>query len=62
MKMWMDGEIILVISLAGERLGFQLRPRQQEVVLVFVKGGDVFVSLPTGVITCWRKRKASLLD
>jgi len=36
--MWTDGEIISAISLARERLGFQLRPRQQEVVVVFVKG------------------------
>ena len=46
--MWTDTEIISAISLAGERLGFQLRPRQQEVVLAFLRGRDVFVSLPTG--------------
>jgi len=47
-KMWTDTEIISAISRAGERLGFQQRPRQQEVVLAFLKGRDVFVSLPTG--------------
>jgi len=43
-----DTEIISAISQAGERLGFQQRPRQQEVVLAFLKGRDVFVSLLTG--------------
>jgi len=33
-----DREIILAIFRAGKRLGFQLRPRQQEVVLAFMKG------------------------
>ena len=33
---------------AGRRLGYEMRPRQQEVVLTFLKGKDVFVSLPTG--------------
>jgi len=47
-KVWTDREITSAISQAGERLGFQLRPRQQEVVLAFVKGWDIFVSLPTG--------------
>jgi len=58
-KMWTDREIVLAISLAGERLGFQ---GNKEVMLAFMKGRDVFVSLPTGAITCWRKQRASLLD
>ena len=33
---------------AGRRLGYEMRPRQQEVVLTFLKGKGVFVSLPTG--------------
>ncbi len=33
---------------AGRRLGFELRAKQQEAVLNFVRGHDVFVSLPTG--------------
>ena len=35
---------------AGRRLGYEMRPRQQEVVLTFLKGKDVFVSLPTGSV------------
>ena len=45
--MSMDREIISEISRAGERLGFQLRPRQQEVVFAFMKSRNVFVAIPT---------------
>ena len=34
MKMWTDREIVLAISLAGERLGFQ---GNKEVMLAFMK-------------------------
>ena len=35
------------IETAACRLGYNLRPKQQEVVLSFVCGRDVFVSMPT---------------
>ena len=33
---------------AGKKLGYELRAKQLEVVFKFVRGQDVFVSLPTG--------------
>ena len=33
---------------AGKTLGYELRAKQLEVVFKFVRGQDVFVSLPTG--------------
>ena len=43
------GDISSAISSAAQKLGFsQLKPEQKSVVEVFLKGRDVFVSLPTG--------------
>ena len=42
-------EIESAVSVALEKLGYsRLRPKQYEVVQHFLKGLDVFVSLPTG--------------
>ena len=42
-------DISSAISSAAQKLGFsQLKPEQKSVVEVFLKGRDVFVSLPTG--------------
>ena len=38
----------LAAQKAGERLGYYLREEQTRVVVSFVRGHDVFVSLPTG--------------
>ena len=51
--------VLDTIVWAGSQLGYELRVRQKEVVLSFVKGRDVFVSLPTesgkaGAIQCFR--------
>lgn len=43
-----DQTVLDAIVWAGSQLGYELRARQKEVVLNFVKGRDVFVSLPTG--------------
>ena len=37
-----------IAAAAGKQMGFELRPKQHEAVLNFVRGKDVFVSLPTG--------------
>ena len=49
-----------VIETAADRLGCELRTKQWEVILSFVRGHDVFVSLPTGsgksyVTVCYRR-------
>ena len=36
------------VQSAGERLGYKVRHKQLEIATEFVKGSDVFVSLPTG--------------
>ncbi len=41
-------EIESAIVEAGSKLGYELRANQKSVVQGFVKGRDVFVSLPTG--------------
>ena len=43
-----DSVLLDAIMGSGRQLGYELRIQQQEVVLNFVKGRDVFVSLPTG--------------
>ena len=42
-----EREITAAAERACERLGHTLRDRQWEVVVKFVRGRDVFVSLPT---------------
>ena len=38
-----------MLSKVKSRMGYSaLRPKQEEVILDFVRGSDVFVSLPTG--------------
>ena len=38
-----------VLSKVASQMGYSaLRPKQEEVILDFVRGSDVFVSLPTG--------------
>ena len=41
---------------AGERLGYELRPKQLEIATKFVKGSDVFVSHN------WERKESLLLD
>ena len=43
-----ESEITAAAERACERLGLTFRGRQREVVVRFVRGRDVFVSLPTG--------------
>lgn len=44
-----DKTVLAAIGEAGRRLGYQeVREKQREVVFNFIKGKDVFVSLPTG--------------
>ncbi len=43
-----DEAITTIISNAAGSLGFELKPEQHASILGFVKGQDVFVSLPTG--------------
>ena len=44
----LESSVSAAIMEAGRKLGYKLRARQQEVVVNFVQGRDVFVSLPTG--------------
>ena len=44
----LESSVSAAIMEAGRKLGYELRARQQEVVVNFVQGRDVFVSLPTG--------------
>ena len=39
---------VLAAEKAAERMGYMLKDKQREVILSFVRGHDVFVSLPTG--------------
>ncbi len=48
MAAYEESKILAAIEGAGKRLGYQLRPKQQEAVVSFIRGSDVFVSLPTG--------------
>ena len=43
-----ESEGYAAIVEAGKKLGYELRAKQLEVVFKFVRGQDVFVSLPTG--------------
>ena len=43
-----EEQALPVIETAAGRLGCELRTKQREVILSFVRGHDVFVSLPTG--------------
>lgn len=40
--------ITRAVNAGADRLGFQIRPKQLQIAVSFVKGQDVFVSLPTG--------------
>lgn len=48
MAAYRESDVLSAIEAAARRLGYQLRPKQQEAVVSFVSGRDVFVSLPTG--------------
>ena len=41
-------DITQAVQAASNRLGYQPRPKQLEIVVKFVRGHDVFISLPTG--------------
>ena len=43
-----EEQALPAIETAAGRLGYELRTKQREVILNFVRGHDVFVSLPTG--------------
>ncbi len=43
-----DSKIVSAAKKAAERMGYTLRDKQREIVVCFVRGSDVFVSLPTG--------------
>ena len=45
---WNEAEIRTSAAQAARELGYVLKPKQEEAVLAFVGGQDVFVSLPTG--------------
>ena len=45
---WSNTEIRSAATQAARELGYVLKPKQEEAVLAFVGGHDVFVSLPTG--------------
>ena len=48
MATYKEPAILSAIEVAARRLGYQLRPKQEEAIVSFVSGRDVFVSLPTG--------------
>ena len=48
MEVYSEAEVLFAVETAAGRLGYQLRQKQREAVLNFVRGRDVFVSLPTG--------------
>ena len=51
-------DVSAAIEVAVRRLGYDSPTTQQkEAVTAFVKGNDVFVSLPTGVIKIYTPRK-----
>lgn len=44
-----ESEVVKALDESATALGFTLRPKQTEAVVAFVRGHDVFVSLPTGM-------------
>ena len=42
-------QVVAVMEEVAQKMGYsQLRPQQKEALLYFLRGSDVFVSLPTG--------------
>ena len=43
-----DDSLKTALKVAAEQLGITLKDKQQEAILAFLSGRDVFISLPTG--------------
>ena len=41
-------DVWMALNICAARAGYSLRPLQEQVIISFVQGSDVFVGLPTG--------------
>ena len=45
---WITPETLHIVVRAASSLGYSLKPEQEQAILAFVSGNDVFIALPTG--------------
>ena len=48
MARFRDEDVRMALNICAARAGYSLRPLQEQVIISFVQGSDVFLGLPTG--------------